>query len=510
MPNFSYPPPNYIQEPEDAKFLRLHFGSSISDEEICENIYGGKPLGELYTSIKFKNIDAQNLTGTIELKSSSQALTDLVIETVSLRQFLVAGKHLPEWYKKVDLSKWINDDDIWEDGQSLWSDFNDSQYQLELCHSEVRRWSIFFRKGGKDLGGAVISANPDISQIELINNCTTENAFEFRIVYKGTTYHGSFGRLENNVYRLLSQYQAGSVGEQFLTFADGIHKFGFGQGTIYTDFYEWGPKNNTLTADNTITISLARYRTIDENISPESLPFQVETGNIDYQRWGQQSEYYQKPIIRRLFFGLISDEGKFSKTPPTSYASIRDAQEVVLPDFGTDGVYNLTKEGLLSKRGYRWLYEFESCSIRTLKSGKHELEFLRSHCATKFQLRRLVIGNIDLGIKDSQSEIPQYPEAHTIHRIGYDPRPTSMNYDRDFKPNLSPESVGRYAFFLAGSTVEDSYSYVTPESFGVERLILSRDYHDSNILVIDAISFERILPVWQVRVQLPNKLNNMN
>ena len=129
MPNFFYPPPKYIAQPEDARFLRLHFGSSISDEQIFENIYGGKPLEELYGSINLKDVEAEKLTGTIELKNSPLSLIDLVIENVSLRQFLVAGKHLPEWYKKVDSSKWINDDDIWEDGQNHWNDFNDSQYQ---------------------------------------------------------------------------------------------------------------------------------------------------------------------------------------------------------------------------------------------------------------------------------------------------------------------------------------------------------------------------------------------
>ncbi|WP_299489999.1 hypothetical protein [Acaryochloris sp. IP29b_bin.137] len=509
MPIIDYPPPKYISDEDDARFLRSHFGTSITDEQIFENIYGGRPLEKLYRSIDFENVDAANLTATIRLTESPKSLTDLVVESVSLRQFLVAGKHLRNWYKSVDPSKWINDDNIWEDGENHWDDFEDSQYQLELCHSEVRRWSIFFRRGGDDLGGAVIRADSSITQIELINNCTLENAFEFRIIYNGSTYHGSFGRLSGDAYEKLSRYQAGSVGEQFLPFADGIHSFGFGPGTIYTDFYEWGPENTDLSADDTLTISLDRYRSIDDSASSASVPFQIELGEIDYQRWGQQSEYYQKPIVRRLFFGYVSGDGVFSKTPPLTYASIRDAREVILPNFGTDGVYNLTKKGLLSKRGYSWLYDFDSCTIRTLESGKHEVEFLRSNYPTEFQLRRLVFGNIDLHYAGSDSEVPQYPRSLTIHRIGYDPRPTTLNYDPDFRPNVAPDAAGRYAFLLAGSIISGSSSYVTPESFGVERLILSRDYCDPSILVVDAISFERILPVWQVRVKLPSTLNNM-
>ena len=128
----------------------------------------------------------------------------------------------------------------------------------------------------------------------------------------------------------------------------------------------------------------------------------------------------------------------------------------------------------------------------------YELEFGRSCEADQFQLRRIVLGNLDLGAILSSSE------PFTIHRFGYGARPTVMDYDPTFRPPTDPANPAHYAFLLAGPDDKgDADYFICPESFGVERVILSGNRRERTISV-DLVSFERILFLWRATFRVPD------
>ena len=182
---------------EFVAHYRKVLGKELGFEEIVERIYQGKPLKQLYSHIEFTASKKQLKKTSADIRlyadKDGKVKEDLVIENVSLKQFLVAG--LP--YNQCGTLEGCPVSGPW-DGNGHWDEFH-QQYRLELCHSEISRWSLFFMEENKkdktkgvlanDLKENQISGHENISRIELVNNCTTTKGFEFRVRYKGELYH---------------------------------------------------------------------------------------------------------------------------------------------------------------------------------------------------------------------------------------------------------------------------------------------------------------------------------
>ena len=489
-----FQPMEELTEAQWGEFQK-HYGSNVSKKEIINNVYGGEPLDNLFSHFQLETDESRlrNLRATIRLIPAEANLKPLVVKNLSFKQFLVAG--LPS----RDLLPW--------DGKDNWKAL-DPQYRLELCHAEVSRWSIFIKRNGKTLSDAVLENHEVFSDIELINNCTTSFGFEFKVVRDGIQYHGSFGRRNDNerwktgvddfayLYRRLSQWQAGSLGDQNKELIDerGLNFFS----------YYFNPIPRSLKKGNfEFDISLERYRSLNEKDGKETLyRVEINRDEIDYKRWGASSEYYQKPQQRRLMKSIKDCEGRISKEPPLKYSEIETATEIILPNFQETGIYDLSDPQ--SKRYYGWLYQFNACAIRYLSDERVELELRRAGIDGEYELRRFVFGNISL------QKIPVYPEFWTLHRFGYGARDTVMDYESEFVPPSDTPVPSYYAYQLGGEgKAEEANNYICPEGFGVERAIFSWEDESRTRLVIDLISFERILPLWQgvVDISEPLKFN---
>lgn len=269
----------------EAHYAEL-LGIDIIDTNVLRSIsmeycYGGFPLKSLFSDINFTQSEKDPLSATIKLKPTSGSGVDtLTIKDVSLRQFVASGMPKKEWYERG----WIDNSGYWVPKEKgYWKDFGDAQYRLELAHSETWRWSIILKRSGHSVGEVVIEGDDRISDIELVNNCTTTTGFEFKIKMSGRTYHGGIDvdpEFEA-FYRLISEIQAGSVPKQSglsseLTAGDPLYEegtrriFGFGSNTIYGGSKGWGPTKeniNQLTPDKTIHINLNRYRTLIDTCS---------------------------------------------------------------------------------------------------------------------------------------------------------------------------------------------------------------------------------------------------
>ena len=308
--------PTFNLEPYREHYNK-NLGLNLTDTQIKENVYGGRPLTDLYSAVEIRVDDGglKKLRGTIKLIAANGGLVreNLVIRKVSLRQFLIAGfPHFNESHGNFPVSGTWNGNDNWS---SL-----DSQYLLELCHSEISRWSLFFiKESNKDPERGVAvgdfkksqlsGAGKDFSRIELVNNCTTAEGFEFRVRFKGDLFHGSFGARGylNPIYHDLSRQQAGTWADQdrdltqssSSTFFNNYSR-SLGWNGLSTDSTDVNQDSNA--PENMPQIDLCRYLQGASKILGSSFSGQVEIeeGKICYQRWGVGTEYENKAKKRRL------------------------------------------------------------------------------------------------------------------------------------------------------------------------------------------------------------------
>ena len=375
----------------DLQRFRDHYdeiygSGNLSTAQIMEKVYGGKPLTDLYSHFelhKANKVSKQKLKqhqqwADIRLIATAESgRPDLVLECVSIRQFLIAG--LP--YIQCGTSEGCPHSGQWN-GHNHWFELH-PQYRLELCHSEISRWSLFFMENeqlAEGLKSSQVSGTASVTRIELVNNCTTSRGFEFRIALKADNskedvYHGSFGAdgLLDTVYREFSQLQAGALAEHFRNIPrDNQHpSFGFGDDDIYFNFGGWNGMDQRSSGkgqgapENTISIQLSRYlrdRSFSQTNSacPE---LTLNYGEIKYDRWGG-GEYYEKPKERNLMIEIKPQTGESPKNPPTTYQQVYESREISLPDFPPRGIYNIANPQ--PKRGYGRLAELSRCTASLL------------------------------------------------------------------------------------------------------------------------------------------------
>ena len=236
--SFDYPPDRLWWVPFEA-----HYGKEASRERIAENVYGGRAIASLFKNICFEasDDDLENACATITLEPQDVDpevnVEPLILVDAPLKQFLIAG--LPRMVNGPVPKKW-GSKDRWED--------LDPQYRLELCHSEISRWSVFFKRDNRVRGETQIQNGDDFTGIELVNNCTTSTGFEFRVKRKGVTYHGSFGGSATlaDVYQKLSIRQAGTWARQTEPLGAGKPVFGFLCKSIYYNSLDWGPAHTGI------------------------------------------------------------------------------------------------------------------------------------------------------------------------------------------------------------------------------------------------------------------------
>ncbi|MEM7391431.1 MAG: hypothetical protein AAF492_03705, partial [Verrucomicrobiota bacterium] len=408
---------------------------------------------------------------------ASDRETPLRLLDVSLKQFLVCGLPNRTWLPWNGTNQW---------------DIFDPQYRLELCHSEISRWSIIFKQSGKVQGDANIEGGDGFTDIELVNNCTTVKGFEFKVRRDGRLFHGSFGKdgLLEPVYQKLSEWQAGSRARQEEELDDDGRTF-------------WTIYGNPLDPSKNIEIHFDRYRQVDTSAEARELSLAVEEGPIDYARWGVTSEYFQKPQVRRLIHSIVDSAGTetLRPEPPETYLEIKEATSISFPQFTESGVYDLSDRQSKPRKHYAPLYAMDQCIVRTLIDGRKELDLRISSPGTDYGLRRIVMGNLDL------DALPIYPETFTFHRFGYGARDTVSTYDPDYVPASDVLPVAHYAYLLGGDGAPDeATTYIIPENYGVERLVLSWDDYHRTVLTVDIIGFERILPIWQGHISFTDDI----
>ncbi|MEO0445101.1 MAG: hypothetical protein AAF191_03380 [Verrucomicrobiota bacterium] len=458
--------------------------ASPSKWEIISSIYGGEPLTRYLANFDFDIANKETCKVDIKIRHGDYPKEPIEIEGMNFAQLLVESSQVPA----VD---------------SNWSKI-DPQTRVEICQNELSRWSVIVKSdkpveewGGQRVPPGLRIRNDDwVDKIEIVNNCTTSKGFELKMKIGPTTYHSSFV-IPPAEYRRLCQEQAGAWARQGWSKQNEEQPSGLidpSSGPYFSDIYQ--SEKHSLPE---IQFDLNRYRTITKDQTPQTLPILVQYGEIDYRRWGKPTdgEYYQKPWVRHLV--MHPTESRFI-TPPSTYREIlEDPNRFRLPDFEESGIYNVLKP--TTKTHYGELAKLSQCVIKETESGLLEISLTNPDAfAADLDLHRIVLGNISMDL------IPTYPDYYTFNRFCYNPRPTTSYYDHAWKPAHKTGEEAPYAFVLGRTRDDDPNTgvFIQPESWGIERCILSFADADRSVLVVDLMSFERIVPVWQGIITFPN------
>lgn len=477
----------------------LKYFGSISKKQACDNLYGGLALSDIFDRFEMTIVNEKERIVDIRVLGHDPRRT-IHIRNMSMRQLLVEST-----FGYVDSKN---------NGEASW-EYLSPQQRVEVCHSELSRWSVKLKSqkrerewGGKRIAPGIKLVNAGwCESIEITNNCTTHTGFELKITVKNPTgqfdqYHGSF-IIPQADYLRLSQIQAGAWARQgFNASWDARAGKDHNHGIMSPHSYPKPMSNPTFgmiyweenfNAREQVTFDLSVYRKIDKRVKAKTYKVAINKGKIDYQRWGKEAEYYTKPHLRRLVINPKRERRCID--PPKKYGEILRKKDGVfkLPVFRSDGLYDVLHPKAKVKKNYPVLKKFNRAAIRKTSAGLHEIQLLNKKPRAKKELHRIVIGNINL------NNIPVYPDYYTLHRFGFSPRATSTLYDANWRPASeryrSKKAV--YACCLA-SGPDHQATYVQPESWGIERAILSRE---GDFLVIDIISYERIVPVWQGKIK---------
>lgn len=491
-----YPPWGFTK-PQWDKIKAYYAADSHRNHEleIVHAIYGGLALPAHYNRLE-AHIAGQTSDRRVHLtlhhKDDPQKTVHL--KDVNFNQWLIESSRLPD-----------------PGSPKGWAGL-DPQTRIEICQNELARWSVKLKtregqdqwNGQRTAPGLDISGDRECDEIELINNCTTSWGFEIKVWVNGAMYHGSV-KIPQQVYRTLCREQAGAwarqgwfdpndqEGRECGLLGDGVNNsFRFSAGIYGSEHH----------ADPRITIDLNRYRSLSNAHPPSRHDIKPDNGKIDYRRWGDDKEYVEKPFARHL----VMDADATAKTPgqfvspPDTYAEVQShAPRFKLPDFKPNGVYTVYEP--TSKAHYAQLADLTTAVIHRTEQNLDEVILERSSPCHPLELHRIVLGNLDL------ATIREKGKFFTLDRFCFNPRPTSDLYCPKWKPAVERYGHARqtpYGFLLAQPPDQGQNRgvFIQPESWGVERAVLSFEGSGRNVLVIDLISFERIVPVWQGRIDL--------
>jgi metal-sulfur cluster biosynthetic enzyme len=191
-------------------------------------------------------------------------------------------------------------------------------------------------------------------------------------------------------------------------------------------------------------------------------------------------EYYKKK------FGLVLSEDSYT------YESILN-QRLPLTRFQDRGFYSREKADSFY---VQWLKYVDDVEINTIEV--HDVGvILEIKLTGENAPYEIVLGNVDPAIMNEQILCGFLFGVNTyITNVRNNSRPSTIVYD----PTQYPSYRRPYLYLIDKKTG----NWVNNQFKGVEKIYISYDDIDREILNIYVLSYERIVPVWMARVRLPD------
>lgn len=211
--------------------------------------------------------------------------------------------------------------------------------------------------------------------------------------------------------------------------------------------------------------------------------------NTELVEVGHKNATTIKPLDREQFykkqFGLIL-EGKTH-----NYSNVLETP-VSLTQFKDQGFYSATSP---KEFDFNWMKHMDSVQIETIDINGTDA-YVQITLTGKWSPYNITLGNVDMALIDEQKltgflfGVNTYPKTRR-----YNPKQNTISFDADLLPN----EIKPYLLL----TNRTSKNWVNNQYKGIEKIYLTYESLERDILNIYVLSYERILPVWMAKVKLP-------
>jgi len=146
----------------------------------------------------------------------------------------------------------------------------------------------------------------------------------------------------------------------------------------------------------------------------------------------------------------------------------------------------------------KWMKYLDSVYLNTI-DVKDAQTYVEIEITGKWAPYKITIGNVDLAQLNEQKlhgmlfGFNTYPKTRRYNTIQ-----STINYDAD----LLPEHLKPYVVL----SQKENNKWVNNQYKGVEKIYLSYDSIEQDILEVYVLSYERITPVWMAKIKLPKSL----
>lgn len=350
----------------------------------------------------------------------------------------------------------------------------------EVILEEFNRFGIVFRKEQEEFELNMHSQNPALlesasqtTRMSITNNCleptkwemalTSEDFEDFKTRRKGNVNinqnkilaHCWF-YLNKDLYEALQQYKNPEINQNYHLSYDSL---------------------NALAEASVIDLETLRYP-IDKQL------------NIKPLEIGHQSNRILEPVdVEEHYkwqFGLF-----LNRKPNLTYSSILE-EPVQIARFSDAGFYRAETPNVYD---YGFLKHVDKVEINNIDAPESDC-YVEIKLTGEYAPYEVVIGNIDLAYPDEQKMTGllfgynTYPKSRR-----YNPVQSTLFYDADDYP----EKLKPYVLLIDKNTGK----WVNNQKKGVEKVYLSYESSERDVLQIYLLSYERVTPVWMARVKLP-------
>ncbi len=356
----------------------------------------------------------------------------------------------------------------------------------ELLLEEYNRFGVVFRK---EHGEFELSSNLDAPKIKdidertyrmsITNNCLEPTKWEMALVAEDYSDFNERikGEVNLNQNRLLS------------------HSWFFLDASLYDALIKI--KNPQLDIDLQTPYDSATFIAEQTVVNFESLRHPLATKfNTKVLELGHKSGRSLEPIdVEEHYkwkFNLLLDKEAY----PT-YASILD-KPVKIARFGSRGFYNAETPNIYD---YGFLKHVDDVVIENIDTDESDC-YVQIKLTGEYAPFEIVLGNLDLAMFDEQKltgylfGYNTYPKSRR-----YNPKQNTLFFDADAYPDL----LKPYVLLIDKKTG----TWVNNQKKGVEKVYISYESLEKDVLQIYLLSYERVTPVWMARVKLPKKLREM-
>jgi len=245
-------------------------------------------------------------------------------------------------------------------------------------------------------------------------------------------------------------------------------------------------QNYQLSYDSLNT--LAEASVVDFESLRHPLSSKMETEVVEV---GHQSNRKLEPVDIEEFykwqFGLF-----MNRKEDLTYRSILE-EPVQIARFSNAGFYNPETPNIYD---YGFLKHLDQVEVNNINAAESDC-YVEIKLTGEYAPYEVVIGNIDLAYPDEQKltgllfGYNTYPKSRRYHTAQ-----STLFYDADDYP----EMLKPYVLLVDKTTGK----WVNNQKKGVEKVYISYESPEQNILQIYLLSYERVTPVWMASVKLPD------